>query len=75
MSADLKYPAFAGCQPAIQRTASPRHTPGGVAPIGNRLYRGVARRTAPLLPSAHALLQRQSSGARHSPAVTGLLRM
>jgi hypothetical protein len=33
----------AGCQPAKQRTASPRYD-GCVAPIGNRLYRGVALR-------------------------------
>ena len=40
-------PPPAGCQPAKQRTASPRY---GVAPIVNRLFRGVAlRKRAELL--------------------------
>ena len=40
-------PPPAACQPAKQRTTSPRY---GVAPIGNRLFRGVAlRKRAELL--------------------------
>ena len=47
-------PPPAGCQPAKQRTASPRYRPDatryGVAPIVNRLFRGVAlRKRAELL--------------------------
>ena len=49
-------PPPAGCQPAKQRTSSPRYRPDatryGVAPIGNRLFRGVALR------KCAALLQR-----------------
>ena len=41
-------PPPAGCQPAKQRTTSPRYRPDatryGVAPIVNRLFRGVALR-------------------------------
>ena len=47
-------PPPAGCQPAKQRTTSPRYRPDatryGVAPIGNRLFRGVALRKRAELP-------------------------
>ena len=47
-------PPPAACQPAKQRTTSPRYRPNatryGVAPIVNRLFRGVAlRKRAELL--------------------------
>ena len=47
-------PPPAGCQPAKQRTTRPRYRPDatryGVAPIVNRLFRGVAlRKRAELL--------------------------
>ncbi len=52
--------AHAGCQPAIQQTASLRYAVGGWA--------------ADFQPG-HALLHFQSSGALHKPAFTGFIRM
>jgi hypothetical protein len=52
--------AHAGCQPAIQQTASLRYT-------------GVVEDAA--FHPGHALLHFQSSGALHKPAFTGFIRM
>jgi len=55
MKTRLALPRRAGCQPATQRSTTPRYSahtaPRRVAPIGNRLYRGLAVRQRTELPT------------------------